>query len=100
MITMREFTKNDWNAYAGATPFADGSEPWIGEIEVGDVYIVVIVAGEGVTIESFTSDGDPIAMWSNDRLTKEEGLAYARALSGSIQTDKLIEDGFYNYTTV
>lgn len=27
MLTVREFTKNDWYAFAGAEPFVDGSDP-------------------------------------------------------------------------
>ena len=27
MLTVREFTKNDWYAFAGAEPFEDGSDP-------------------------------------------------------------------------
>lgn len=54
--TLRPFTSDQWESFAGAEKFDDGSEPVWGEVTVcGDSEVVVIDA-RGVTVTSFDEE--------------------------------------------
>lgn len=55
MITMREFTKNDWTGMAGAERFKGGAEPLIGEMKIdsGLADATVVFDANGLSIEVY-----------------------------------------------
>lgn len=61
-VRLRPFTKSDWYGLAGAEPFADGSEPLLGECRVTDVEgtwdAMVVLDGNGLVVDVFDDEGD------------------------------------------
>lgn len=43
MVALRPFKREDWFGFAGAESFEDGSDPLIGEIEVHDLGVGVVM---------------------------------------------------------
>jgi len=52
---VRRFDKTDWCGFAGATTFADGSDPFIGEVTIEGVEMIIIGDVGGISV---VSDGD------------------------------------------
>lgn len=46
MMFIRHFTETDWYAYAGATPFDDGFDPFIAEFKLRDGTEVEVIADQ------------------------------------------------------
>lgn len=85
MNKLREFTKNDWNGWAGATNFEDGSSPLIYEAE----NFTMIVDFEGISIYSDPEENNGEDEWFllNTELlskvltlTKEQLITVAEAM--------------------
>ncbi len=57
MITWRRFVESDWYGLAGCERFSDGSEPFIGEIEVDGYEGFAVFDSRGVYID-WTTEGD------------------------------------------
>lgn len=58
-MEMREFTKNDWNGWAGATAPKDG-QPWICEVQNPDGDFDVLIAdAEGLAVNRLNAEGEP-----------------------------------------
>jgi hypothetical protein len=47
MITLRRFNDHDWQSYAGAERFHDGSHPLIGSVKLSDGLDVTVVVDFG-----------------------------------------------------
>lgn len=52
---VRRFDKTDWCGFAGATTFADGSDPFIGEVTLDGIGLIIIGDVGGI---SLIHDGD------------------------------------------
>ena len=52
MLNFRAFSKNDWDAYSGASPFADGAEPLIAHaglcIDGADATVILDLGGMSI----------------------------------------------------
>ncbi|GAG47569.1 unnamed protein product [marine sediment metagenome] len=66
MIKLRRFEKEDWFGLGGATKFADGSEPYIGEFHLDEADV------EGGTLLAMLVIGDECAdvMWWDKEVEK------------------------------
>lgn len=56
MRELRRFTRDDWYAYAGATQFPDGTDPYI--TEYGPLTIIV----DGLGLQAFLEDEEVDAL--------------------------------------
>lgn len=65
MIRLAPFTKQDWYGFAGAEPFADGSEPLIGyfsavDAEGGEVAVIAVLDANGLGLIGCTEEGGEV----------------------------------------
>jgi hypothetical protein len=61
-MKVKPFTKNDWYGFAGAEPFADGSEPMIGYDN--EQNIMVIADGTGISLVVYSGPSEnPTEAW-------------------------------------
>lgn len=56
-MNLTPFTSNDWNGWAGAENGPDGESPLLAEFERGDVFRIVIVDGNGLSINEIDAEG-------------------------------------------
>ena len=75
MLKLRRFSKEDWYGWAGASPFPNGEEPWIGEIKMITLghdkgqephTCIILVSGEEpgwVEIDWSSDDGEKHHAW-------------------------------------
>jgi hypothetical protein len=75
MINLKPFTNSDWQGLAGASPFADGSEPLLGEAKVDGDAATIVLDGEGLCVSIQNEEGDELCSFHWD------GLAAARAVA-------------------
>jgi hypothetical protein len=62
-MKLRPFTKCDWYGYAGAEPFADGSDPLTADDFRVDGYgTSVLLDADGLTIQALCDGGEEIAV--------------------------------------
>lgn len=87
---LREFTKSDWDGFAGAEKFTDGSEPLYGEIEILGFpeYVDENTGGNTMFIadrygvELIDQDGKAWQLYFGTGFTPELGRCIATYLNG------------------
>lgn len=102
MVKMSTFGKGDWWAWSGAEPFADGSEPMIGECKVSERPATVIADGAGVYVDIDLEPKDALDLdvpfgplvFGFD-CGREEAIALASALPKRLSLATLEAAGFY-----
>lgn len=78
MLKLREFNDNDWNGFAGATKFNDGSQPQIAEDD--NFTVVADRTGVDVYIQ------DDCYIWNVSNTSKKVILVVAHALVDDLNT--------------
>ena len=59
----RRFDERDWDAFAGAEKFSDGSEPFIAEVEYRDVAATIITDATATTVYLLDAGGNELGTW-------------------------------------
>lgn len=110
--TMRRFDRSDWSTFGGATPFKDGSEPFIAEdVNLKKSFVSLLEATFGVPFENtcsiiydFTNSRYTISVsyydsdfqsyeWSTQFLKFERGVDYIqRQLGRNINDSSVIDN--------
>lgn len=101
MATLKRFSKGDWDALSGSTPFADGADPLIGEVAIdfGDgsapVAGLVVVDGEGLVILACDDAGIEAGYWCAPyaQMPMHEALLFATSLPATVSVDTLTAAG-------
>ena len=76
IMMLRDFTKEDWYAYAGAEEFTDGTQPKIASKEVEDCEVTVIVSNSGVQIFILNENEECMVGYIEaERLSKRSKIA-------------------------
>lgn len=96
MAEIRKFKKPDWEAYAGAEKFFNGTEPFIYEQEFSDAKGVTVLADRnGIQILLF-DDSYEDNIWMKDKeLTELRALGEMRVLVSVIKSYNDLADLAY-----
>ena len=87
---LKEFTRNDWEAFSGAEEFEDGSSPLVGCTDpVSDEAFIILVDPRGIVV-SFP-DTHEAHLPCGNVLTKTAMVAIAEKLLNSEITIELLE---------
>ena len=81
MASYRRFTQNDWDAFAGAEPFPNGSQPLIYERALNDglVGLTIIIDRTGIEVRLFGKEVPDEQDEDNFWCKTIEGLTSIRA---------------------
>lgn len=90
MVAWGEFDGFDWNAYAGAERFPDGSPPRIGFLEVDRVLVTAVHDAAGLVV-FLDEDGDECLTIPDD---PHEARAVAEVLPEHTSRETLLALGF------
>jgi len=102
MATLRRFTKNDWDGFAGATHFADGADPLIAYIKIAfpeaQYDAVLVVDGEGIAVMACDDAGIEIGLWANHKIPVHEAVLLGATLPAVVSPETLVAAGLEDHS--
>lgn len=92
--SLRHFSKNDWDAFAGAEPLPDMTGPFIGTTNTGGATVIVSGDGEGECcvqlftagecVYTFTNQPRPIAFMVAEKILTQHPADFLKSALGTV----------------